>query len=64
MYPLENLNIKAIWDIINQVISKDSWKDNYPQYFRENDVNLDQMNDVVGTFDRYFVNVGPNQAKK
>lgn len=50
--------------ILNNVIRKHYRKNYYPQYFIDNDEIINDMNDVVNNFNRYFVSVGPKLAGK
>ncbi len=40
-------NIKGIWDILNSIIKNGDKQQSYPQYFIDNDIKKDNMNDVV-----------------
>lgn len=57
-------SIKGTWDILNNII-KNSSRQGYPQYFTENDIKKDNMNDIVDSFNQvFFVSVGPSLAEK
>ena len=34
-------------------------KRDYPQYFIDNNIRKDNINEVINNFNNYFVNVGP-----
>lgn len=55
-------NIKGIWNILNSIIRNDSGHTNYPQYFNDNNIKNYNIDDVVNSFNNFFVNVGPNLA--
>ncbi len=57
-------NIKGIWNILNSIIRNGSGQINYPKYFTDNDLNIDNMEEVVDKFNHFFVSVGPNLAEK
>lgn len=57
-------NIKKIWNILNSIIRNGTRQVNYPQYFIDNDKNINNMDDVVNSFNNFFVNVGLNLAQK
>ena len=56
-------NIKGVWKILNSIIKNNSGHKNYPQYFVDKDIKNYNMEDVVNSFNNFFVNVGPNLAK-
>lgn len=49
--------------MLNSIINKGAKQKSYPQYFRDN-VKKNYMEDVVNSFNNFFVNVGPNLAEK
>ena len=57
-------NIKGIWDILNSIIKNNANQQSYPQYFIDKNIKKDNMDDVVKSFNNFFVNVGPNLARK
>lgn len=57
-------NVKGIWSTINTIITKGLNQFNYPEYFKDNDIQLTNMNVVVDKFNNFFVNVGPQLAKE
>ena len=57
-------NIKGLWNILNNVIGNGSTQVNYPHEFMENDMTIDNMDDAVNGFNKYFVNVGPILSEK
>ena len=57
------INIKGIWDILNSIIKNGS-RQCYPQYFIDNDIRKENMDDIVNSFNQFFVSVGPNLAEK
>lgn len=46
--------IKGTWDILNNII-KNSSRQGYPQYFTENYIKKDNMNDIVDSFNLFFL---------
>lgn len=46
-------SIKGTWDILN--IIKNGSRQGYPQYFTENDIKKDNMNDIVDRFNLFFL---------
>ena len=57
-------NMKGIWNILNSIIRKGTKQSNYPQHFTCNEKNINNMEDVVNNFNKYFANVGPDLAEK
>ena len=58
-------DIKATWKTLNEVMNKKRTTSSYPKEFKdENDSTLTNFNDIVNKFNNFFVNVGPNLAKK
>ncbi len=57
-------NIKRIWDIMNTVIKNCPRQVNYPKYFIVKNTKKYNMNEVVNSFNEFFVSVGPDLAKK
>ena len=57
-------NIKGIWNILNSIIRNGSRQTNYPEYFIDNDLNVDNIEEVVNKFNHFFVSVGPKLAEK
>ena len=55
-------NMKGIWNILNNIIKKNSEKNSFPQCFTNNDDNFEDSKDVVHNFNKYFVSVGPKLA--
>ena len=55
-------NVKGIWNILNSIIKNKSGQVNYPQYFIDKDTNNYNMDEVVNSFNNFFVNVGPKLA--
>uniref|UniRef100_A0A3Q3KL62 Reverse transcriptase domain-containing protein n=1 Tax=Monopterus albus TaxID=43700 RepID=A0A3Q3KL62_MONAL len=55
-------NIRGTWNILNKLIRNSSRRCNYPQYFMDNDTQVNKLEDVVEKFNRFFVNVGPSLA--
>ncbi len=51
-------NIKGIWSTLNSIIKNGSRHINYPRYFLNNNKDEYNMDVVVNSFNRYFVNVG------
>ena len=46
------------------VIKKGSSQANYPKYFFVNNTEKYNMNEVVNSFNEFFVNIGPSLAEK
>ena len=56
---------KSIWKNINSILGKTPHKKNIPSKINdENGVTLSNLNDISNAFNDYYVNVGPNLAKK
>lgn len=57
-------NIKGTWYILNSLIKQESTKIIYPDYFIDKNGENHNLNDIVNSFNHFFVNVGPNLAAK
>lgn len=52
--------MKGLWNILNRIIRRGTRQSNYPQYFVGNEKNINNVEDVVSNFNKYFANVGPD----
>ena len=58
-------DIKATWKTLNKIINKARTTSNYPDEFKDdNGSSITNSNNIVNNFNNFFVNVGPNLAKK
>lgn len=60
-------NIKRIWNILNGIIffKKNVPKHtNYPKYFIDNKLSIDNQEEVVDRFNNFFVSIGTNLEKQ
>ena len=57
-------NIKNTWKVLNGIIKKGSGKVGYPTYFQTNSKTFNDMSLVADEFNKFFVGVGPDLAKK
>ena len=59
-------NVKLTWQTINQVLHRNKNKGRLSDSFREKnkDVSFPDPVVIANRFNEYFVNVGPNLAKK
>lgn len=57
-------NIKEVWGILNNVIKGNTKNNSYPNYFIDRNNDNYNMNEVVQSFNSFFVNVGPDLAAK
>ena len=56
---------KSIWMNINSILGKsNNKKDSTPKINDENGVTLSNLSDISNAFNKYYVNVGPELAKK
>lgn len=59
------INRDNVQGILNNIIKRQStYSKKYPQYFIDNGQTIDNMADVMNHFNQYFVNIGPQLAKK
>ncbi len=57
-------NIKGTWTVLNGIVRNRSKTTNYLEYYTENDKTINNMEDVVNSFNQFFVNVGQDLAAK
>ena len=57
-------DIKSMWNNINRILNKTRNKLDFPDAFTDGDITLTNLNDIVDSFNKYYVNVGPNLATK
>lgn len=57
-------NIKEVWSILNSIIKGNTKNKVYPNYFVDKNIDNYNMNEVVESFNNFFVNVGPDLAAK
>ena len=56
---------KLIWDNINKILGRNNHKINIPDEINdENGSKLSNLRDIANGFNEYYVNVGPNLARK
>ena len=57
-------NIKGIWNILNSIIRDNVKQNSLPKYFKEDDIENYNMEEVADRFNNFFVNVGPDLESK
>lgn len=57
-------NIKLIWNTLNNIIRNKSRMINYPQYYKDGDKIINNMEEVVESFNKFFVEAGQNVVEK
>ena len=57
-------NTKGTWKILNYLISKKKKVNNYPETLKHNDKTFKSKHEISNGFNDFFVNVGPDLAKK
>ena len=57
-------NIKGIWNILNSIIRDGVKQNSLPKYFKEDDIENYNMEEVADRFNHFFVNVGPDLESK
>lgn len=57
-------DLKATWNILNEVINKHKQTLTYPSSFKNNGKCLRDSVSIAHNFCKYFSNIGPNQASK
>ena len=57
-------SIKETWLNINNILNRTKTKHNFPDYFIENNIKITCREDIAKGFNKYFVNIGPELAKK
>ena len=57
-------NIKGIWNILNSIIRDGVKQNSLPKYFKEDDIENYNMEEVADRFNNFFVNVGPDLESK
>ena len=60
---MQKHNIKGTWGVINRIIKGEQRKPDIPKYFENENDKLDNIEQIVDGFNKYFVNVGYNLAK-
>uniref|UniRef100_A0A8C6U0E0 Reverse transcriptase domain-containing protein n=2 Tax=Neogobius melanostomus TaxID=47308 RepID=A0A8C6U0E0_9GOBI len=55
-------NMKGVWGILNTIIKGNAKNNSYPNYFTDGINDNHNMNDIVESFNSFFVNVGPDLA--
>jgi len=60
----ENKNsIKDTWQNINKLLHRTKNKNDFPEYFIDNNANITSKPDIANSFNNFFVNIGPELAK-
>ena len=54
---------KGMWNVLNNIIKKNSGKISLPKFFINND-KFEDSNEAVKNFNNFFVSVGPKLAEK
>ena len=54
---------KLIWQNINSVLGKQNNKHEFVSIISEEGVTLNDLSDIANSFNKYYVNVGPNLAR-
>ena len=57
-------NTKGIWKVLNSIIRNGSNGISYPDYFDDKGDRIFDKEEVVDRFNRFFVSIGPELAKK
>lgn len=57
-------NIQGTWKILNSIIKKGTSNINLPNHINKNNTIIDRPKEIADAFNDFFVNVGPNLAKK
>ena len=57
-------DVKGTWKILNSIIKKSNNNSNYPTEFVNNGIVLNNKKDIANGFNDFFVNIGPQLAKK
>lgn len=59
-------NMKGLWNVLNSIIRNGAKNKNtgYQEFYIEKDKTINNMEDVVNGFNKFFVNVGPDLADK
>ena len=57
-------NITGTWKILNDIIGKKKNMSSFPETFKHNNKYLKNKKDISNGFNHFFVNVGPDLAKK
>ena len=57
-------NLKKTWELINEVINKRNSKKSLPNKFYQGNEEITDPVNIAETFNKYFVDVGPNLAQK
>lgn len=58
-------NTKKTWEVLNSIIKTNRGKVDYPNYFVNDESGIiNKVNDIVNTFNEYFVNVGFKLAQE
>ena len=56
-------SVKQTWANINCLLNQSKDKSNFPDSFIQNNIEITNDRDIADSFNKYFVNVGPNLAK-
>ena len=57
-------DIKNTWDTIKDVLNKSRIHKDFPKYFNSHNKQITTTQDIASHFNDFFVNIGPNLAKK
>ena len=58
-------NIRKTWRVMKEIIGKTKvFHSNFPQKVKENEVNIVDKEKIASAFNQFFINIGPDLAKK
>ena len=57
-------NLRLTWKLINEIINKKKSRSELPSNFLKEDNLISDPLEIANYFNEYFVNIGPNLAKK
>ena len=57
-------NLRLTWKLINEIINKNKSRSELPSNFLKEDNMISDPLEIANYFNGYFVNIGPNLAKK
>ena len=63
-FDITKRNIKQTWQLVNDVINRKKKETVYVTEFKKDNEHVTNRKEIVNRFNDYFVNDGPNLAKK
>jgi hypothetical protein len=64
LFESNKYNIKQTWLELKKIIGKQSKQQNFPEFFKLNNMKLTNKTDIAESFNNYFVNIGKNIQSK